>query len=110
PFAGRGVPPDVLFPLRPGPACRVRRGAVIEDAPVAGPRESPLRLDIVVRRPAAAARHVFLRLREDPGVDPDPTGGGAIGLELLEIVNLLAFLAGVSVHYLQYHLLLGLGL
>src|SRR5439155_21923052 len=47
PFAGRGVPPDVLFPIRPGLAGRVRRGAVIEDAAVAGPCESLLRIDIV---------------------------------------------------------------
>src|SRR5690242_7428932 len=44
PLASRRVPPDVLLPLRPGPAGGVRRGAVIEDAPVRGPGETPLRI------------------------------------------------------------------
>src|ERR1700737_2806982 len=39
PRAGRGVPPDVLLSLGPRLAGRVRGGAVVEHAPVAGPGE-----------------------------------------------------------------------
>ncbi len=44
PAALRRVPPDEFFPLRPGPAFGIGRGAVVHDAAIVRPGEAPLRL------------------------------------------------------------------
>src|SRR5712691_2843137 len=88
PGTGRGVPPDVLLSLRPGIAGRVRGGPVVENAPVAGPGESPLGIDIVAGTALSATRHVLPRRWKHPGINPDAAGGRAVDLQLLVIGKL----------------------
>src|ERR1700732_31621 len=97
PTPGARVPPDVFLSLGPRLAGRVRGGAVVEDAPVAGPRKSPLRIDIVVRSAVPPARHVLPRRRKDPRVNPDATGRGAIILQALVIRELAVIGDGKAV-------------
>src|ERR1700694_1381590 len=97
PRARVGVPPDVLFSLRPGLAGRVRGGPVVEHAPVAGPGESPFGIDIVVRTTVSATRHILPRRRKDSGINPDAAGCGAVILQSLVIRQLAVIGDGKAV-------------
>src|ERR1700736_2772491 len=85
PGARAGVPPDVFLSLGPRLAGRIRGGAVVVHAPVAGPRVAPFGIDVVVRSAVSATRHILPRRRKDPGINPDAAGRGAVILQWLVI-------------------------
>src|ERR1700737_1142569 len=96
-----GVPPDVLLSLRPGVAGGVRRGAVIEDAPVAGPGETPLWVDVVSGSAVSASRHVLTRRGKHAGINPDAASRGAVILQGLVTRELFVIGDRVAVDFHQ---------
>src|SRR5439155_19778354 len=66
------VPPDVPLPLAPRRPVGPRRGAVVHDAAVRGPRVGPaeVRVRSARRIGGVAGRAVLAGRREDPAVDP----------------------------------------
>src|SRR5438067_5207605 len=77
PFFGGFIPPNQFLALAPGLAVGARRSAVIEDAAIGGPGESPT----VTIWPAwlALVSFVFAGPRHNPGIDPAAAGGRAVG-------------------------------
>src|SRR6185369_1635585 len=76
--------------LAPGFAVGARRGAVVEDAPVAGPRPAPLRGDPVLLAAGLPPRRLVDAAGTHTYVDPASGGGGAVGLELRVFLQRLA--------------------
>src|SRR4030095_9991539 len=79
PLARLLVPPDVTFPLRPGPALGVGAGPVVKDAPVGRPGPGPLRRDPgLLPVGLAPCRLVLVPGGAAPG-DAAAPRGGAVG-------------------------------
>src|SRR6202022_2607344 len=97
PGARTGVPPDVFLSLGPRLAGRVRGGAVVVHAPVAGPGEAPFGVDVVVRAAVSATRHILSRRRKDSRINPDAAGRGAVILQSLVIGKLVVIGDGKAV-------------
>ena len=89
----RAVPLDQLALRIPGLAVDVRRGAVVEDAPVGRPGERPAEISAGIARVAGVApgHHIAL-LGPAAGIDPAAAGGRAVVAQLPEPVELLALL------------------
>ena len=66
------VPPDELLALRPRLPVGIRRGAVVEEAPVRRPRPRPLERGVVLLPVRLAPRRLVLAVGEDAAVDPAP--------------------------------------
>src|SRR5215470_6853529 len=100
------VPPDELLAFAPGLAVRTRGRAVIEDAAVRRPGESPAVPVDSGRLPAVGP--VPSRLGKDTRVDPAAASRRAVGFEVLVTVDELSIGDGPAVDLLED--LLGIGL
>src|SRR5208283_1904773 len=85
------IPGKQLALWVPGLTRRIGRGAVVQDAPVGGPRPSPVeRLANAVGIGVVAPCHEISGLSPGAAKDPATAGGGAIVPELCEAGELLA--------------------
>ena len=78
------VPPDVGLALRPGPAGRVGRSPVVEQAPVGRPRPPPLGGHPALLRARLAAGGLVHAAGEAAAVDPAAAARRAVRLQLGE--------------------------
>src|ERR1043166_7516239 len=72
----RVVPPDLPALVAPRLACRIAGSAVVHDAPVSGPRETPVRINAETRRIVRAAS-LHLRTGFGPRTGVEPVAAGA---------------------------------
>ncbi len=82
------VPPDQFLALAPGLTVRPCRRAVVQDAHVVRPRESPAVTQVVDRLTFVGNVLVFAGM--NAAVNPTATGGGAVGLQVFVALKLLA--------------------
>src|SRR5215510_6081134 len=79
PFLLLPVPPDQFLALTPRLSVRTRRGAIVQDAAISWPCKAPAMT--VEPRGRAAVGLVFPRPWKHTGVNPAPTGSGAVCLQ-----------------------------
>src|SRR5579885_1082224 len=77
------IPPDVLFPFRPGTPLRISRSAIIQDAPVGRPGEAPLQIRIAIGYTRCCS--VIARFWIDSAIDPGAAGRAAIAFQRNEV-------------------------
>src|SRR6185312_5746379 len=82
------IPPHELLALTPRLAVRTRRCAVVENAPVRRPGESPPVAEIVVR--LAHVGDVVSRFGMNTGIDPATASGAAVVLQFGVLANKFA--------------------
>src|ERR1700735_3631110 len=102
PVTGFRVPPNQLFSLAPWFTVRAGGSAIIQNAAVGRPGESPPVTVEIFR--VALVRAVFPRLRENAGINPAPTGGRAIRFQRGETRNKLSIGYGVAIDFLKNRL------
>src|SRR5581483_1903578 len=73
PFFLLCIPPDQLLALTPGSAVRTRRGAVVNNAAIVRPGESPAVTEEIFRIPLVGP--VVIVFRKHAAVDPGSTSG-----------------------------------
>src|SRR5207302_57695 len=101
-------PPYIFLPLGPGTSFRIGGGAIVENAAIVRPDESPFRIHIISRRAFARARAIFSRFREDTAVDPAAAGGAAIIFQFRKTGHMLSVRHRVAVYFLQDFFRVGL--
>src|SRR5581483_934914 len=79
------VPPDVLLAFGPGLARGIRRGAIVENAPIRGPGEAPAQESVALW--IACGCPVVFRRRVHSAINPRTARRGAVSLERGEAWN-----------------------
>ena len=82
----------------------VGRGAIVQGAPIVGPRERPALVAAVAVRPVSLPRSstVVVLVRKDAAIHPAAAGRAAVVLQLLKALELLTVGDGVAVDLPQH--------
>src|SRR5438270_12405391 len=94
------IPPDQFLALAPGLPVGTRGGAIVDNAAVVGPGESPAVTKQVLR--VAFERAIAIRFGIDAAVDPGTTCRGTIVLEVLNMLKLRSVANVVAVDLFNY--------
>src|ERR1051326_3233935 len=101
------VPPDKFLALAPRLAIGARGRAVVDDAAVVGPGKSPAMPEQAFR--VAFIGTVVARLWKHSAINPRTTRGGAVFLQIFDLLQLLAVRKRIAVDFLQHFGSAGLG-
>src|SRR5712671_1807506 len=105
------VPPHQFFPFAPWMTVRPRTGPVIDDAPIARPREAPAVTKVIFR--FARVGLVYAIAAKNAGVDPAAARGRTVGFQFSETIYLRAVMrpsiAIETKNYAFFILTLGVG-
>src|SRR5712675_751984 len=94
------VPPHQFFPFAPWMTVRPRTGPVIDDAPIARPREAPAVTEIIFG--FARVGLVDAVAAKNTGVDPATARGRTVGFQFSKTIYLRAVM-GIAVAIVADH-------